>query len=104
MSNDESKKPFNKKLQLMKTSFQFRSIEVTEVDELSSAFNNILYKVRIERYIDQLKSLLNNPPAFKPIDCDIEAYYDQVDNYLWMVGEIISGLYEIGQLCEQASD
>jgi len=60
MSNDESKKVFNTKLQLVKTSFQFRSMEISEADELSSAFNNILYKVRIERYIDQLKSLLNN--------------------------------------------
>ena len=104
MSTDESKKTFNKKLQLMKTTFQFCSSEVSEADELSLAFDNILYKVRIQRYIDQLKSLLNNPPAFTPVGCDIELYYEEVDNYLWMVGEIISGLYEIGSLREQCSD
>ena len=100
MSKNES----NKKLQLVKASLQFRSIDVSEADDLRSAFNNILYKVRIERYIDQLKKLINNPPVFKPMGCDIDAYYEQVDSYLWMIGQIISGLYEIGHLCELGSD
>lgn len=100
MSNDE----INNKLQLVKSSLQFRSIDVSDADELASAFNNILYKVRIERYNDQLKKLLNNPPVFKPAGCDIEVYYEQVDNYLWMLGEIISGLYEIGHHFEMISD
>ncbi|MCW8934910.1 MAG: hypothetical protein OQK98_09310 [Gammaproteobacteria bacterium] len=104
MSNDEFKKSFNIKLHRLKTSLQLRTIKLSEANKLRLAFNNIQYKVRIERYIDQLTYLLNNPHFYKPVDCDIEVYFEQVDNYLLMVGEVISGLYDIGFLCEKGSE
>ena len=100
MSHDQSEKRSKKLLrnlcEVVKTPLHFHSFPVDEEPELPSAFNNNQYQLRLMRYTEHLKHLLDNPPVFKPNCCN-ELHHEKLDNYLWVVGEIISGIYEMNQ-------
>jgi len=100
MSNDQSEKRSKKLLrslcEVVKTPLHFNSFPVDDESEFPSAFNNNQYQLRLMRYTEHLKHLLDNPPVFKPDDSD-ELHHEKLDNYLWVVGEMISGIYEMNQ-------
>ena len=59
------------------------------------AFNDTRYKVRLIRYMANLKDLIDNPPELEHCSAD-DIHKDQMDNYLWVVGELINAMHELG--------
>jgi len=100
MSNDQPEKRSKKLLrslcEVVKTPLHFKSFPVGDESEFPSAFNNNQYQLRLMRYTEHLKHLLDNPPVFNPDGCD-ELHHEKLDNYLWVVGEMISGIYEMNR-------
>lgn len=60
-----------------------------------TSFNDTQYKVRLIRYTANLKNLIDNPPEFEHGNSD-DIHNDQIDNYLWVVGEFINAMHELG--------
>jgi len=60
-----------------------------------TSFNDTQYKVRLIRYTANLKDLIDNPPEFEHGNSD-DVHNDQIDNYLWVVGEFINAMHELG--------
>lgn len=59
------------------------------------AFNDTQYKIRLIRSMANLKNLIDNPPEFEHCNPD-DVHQDQIDNYLWVVGEFINAMHELG--------
>ena len=98
MSSDQSEKCSKQSLSgscgVLKTPLHFNSFSVGDASALSPVFNINLYQLRLMNYTKHLKHLLDNPPVLKT-DCGGEFDYEKLDNYLWVVGEIISSIYEM---------
>ena len=98
MSSDQSEKCSKQLLSgacgVLKTPLHFNSFSVGDTSALSPVFNINLYQLRLINYTKHLKHLLDNPPVLKP-DCGDEFDYEKLDNYLWVVGEIINSIYEM---------
>jgi len=98
MSSDQSEKCSKQSLSgscgVLKTPLHFNSFSVGDASALSPVFNINLYQLRLINYTKHLKHLLDNPPVLKP-DCGDEFDYEKLDNYLWVVGEIINSIYEM---------
>jgi len=98
MSSDQSEKCSKQSLSsacgVLKTPLHFNSFSVGDGSALSPVFNINLYQLRLINYTKHLKHLLDNPPVLKP-DCGGEFDYEKLDNYLWVVGEIINSIYEM---------
>ncbi|MCW8933259.1 MAG: hypothetical protein OQK98_00910 [Gammaproteobacteria bacterium] len=60
-----------------------------------ASFSDTQYKVRLIRYTANLKNLIDNPPEFEHSNPD-GVHNDQIDNYLWVVGEFINAMHELG--------
>ena len=60
-----------------------------------ASFNDTQYKIRLIRYTANLKNLIDNPPAFEH-ENSADTHNDQIDNYLWVVGEFINAMHELG--------
>jgi len=103
MSSDQfekcSKKSLSGSCGVVKTPLHFNSFSVGDTSALSPVFNINLYQLRLINYTKHLKHLLDNPPVLKP-DCGGEFDYEKLDNYLWVVGEIISSIYEMHHDCK----
>ena len=61
-----------------------------------TSFNDTQYKVRLIRYTANLKNLIDNPPEFDHGNPD-DVHNDQIDNYLWVVGEFINAMHDLGK-------
>jgi len=59
------------------------------------AFNDTRYKVRLIRYMANLKDLIDNPPEFEHCNAE-DIHKEQMDNYLWVVGEFINAMHDLG--------
>jgi len=68
---------------------------VNKHQAMPPAFNDTKYKVRLIRYMANLKDLIDNPPEFENCSAD-DIHKEQMDNYLWVVGEFINAMHEIG--------
>ena len=65
-------------------------------------FVDVAYTLRLLRYTEHLRHLLDNPPCLraKPFSDvgDEKVYQDEmIDHYLQVVGELINGLYELSR-------
>ncbi|MFK5949722.1 MAG: hypothetical protein QM500_13245, partial [Methylococcales bacterium] len=53
------------------------------------------HQIRLVRYTAQLRALLDSPPVICE-QCSIDALEsDVLDNYLWAVGELINGMFQL---------
>ncbi|RDH85965.1 MAG: hypothetical protein DIZ80_00370 [endosymbiont of Galathealinum brachiosum] len=102
MCDDQFEKSSSKPAKLVEIPLRFHSFDVDDEQGLPTRFNDTQYKVRLIRYTGHLVHLLDNPPVFKPVCCgdDVhpDVFHEQVDNYLWVMGEIISGIFEMNQV------
>jgi len=91
MTNNKSKHF----LKVVEIPLHFHSFEPEEESGLPCAFNDEQYKLRLVRYAEHLKHLLDNPPIHEAACSVVKTSHERIDNYLWAVGELINGLYEL---------
>ncbi|MFK5894074.1 MAG: hypothetical protein QM504_12705 [Pseudomonadota bacterium] len=72
--------------------------------EIPLAFNcqtPLQHQIRLVRYTKQLKALLDSPLLICE-KCSADSLKEEIlDNYLWAVGELIHGMYELKHLYEE---
>jgi len=100
MNNNQIKQFFS----VIEIPLGFQTSESDKAQEPPASFNNIQYKVKLIRTTAHLKHLLNNPPQHASYYLVDDIQQEQLDNYLWAVGELISGIYDLNQIIENKNN